>query len=145
MLRYPQFHDFLALRRRRQPFGSASDGSFDHMARPLLQGLNEPPSKPDRGPLRSSTLRGVFGARKILWMPGRVRWRQRPNHLREGSKATSYRDCRSLSPVAPTLGVSSRTLARRLAAERLSFGEILNQLRSDLATHHLGDAKSFDL
>jgi AraC-like DNA-binding protein len=31
-------------------------------------------------------------------------------------------------------------LARRLAAERLSFGEILNQLRSDLATHYLGEA-----
>jgi len=45
-----------------------------------------------------------------------------------------------LEAVAPTLGVSSRTLARRLAAERLSFGEILNQLRSDLATHCLGDA-----
>jgi AraC-like DNA-binding protein len=32
-------------------------------------------------------------------------------------------------------------LARRLAAERLSFGEILNQLRSDLAMHYLGEAK----
>jgi len=45
-----------------------------------------------------------------------------------------------LEAVAPTLGVSSRTLARRLAAGRLSFGEILNQLRSDLARHYLGDA-----
>jgi AraC-like DNA-binding protein len=36
-------------------------------------------------------------------------------------------------------GVSSRTLARRLAAEGLSFGEILSQLRSDLATHYLSD------
>jgi AraC-like DNA-binding protein len=45
-----------------------------------------------------------------------------------------------LEAVAPTLGVSTRTLARRLAAERLSFGEILNQLRSDLATHYLGEA-----
>ena len=45
-----------------------------------------------------------------------------------------------LEAVAPTLGVSSRTLARRLAAERLSFGEILNQLRSDLATHYLAEA-----
>ena len=27
-----------------------------------------------------------------------------------------------------------------LTAEGLSFGEILNQLRSDLATHYLGDA-----
>jgi AraC-like DNA-binding protein len=45
-----------------------------------------------------------------------------------------------LETVAPTLGVSSRTLARRLAAERLSFGEILNHLRSDLATHYLAEA-----
>jgi AraC-like DNA-binding protein len=45
-----------------------------------------------------------------------------------------------LETVAPTLGVSSRTLARRLAAKRLSFGEILNHLRSDLATHYLAEA-----
>jgi AraC-like DNA-binding protein len=44
-----------------------------------------------------------------------------------------------LGAVAQTLGVSSRTLARRLAAEGLSFGEILSQLRSDLATHYLRD------
>jgi AraC-like DNA-binding protein len=45
-----------------------------------------------------------------------------------------------LGNVAQTLGVSSRTLARRLAAEGLSFGEILEQLRSDLARHYVGDA-----
>src|SRR5215813_9169456 len=44
-----------------------------------------------------------------------------------------------LGAVAQTLGVSSRTLARRLAAEGLSFGEIVSQLRSDLATHYLSD------
>jgi len=44
-----------------------------------------------------------------------------------------------LGTVAETLGVSSRTLARRLAAEGLSFGEILEQLRSDLARHYLAD------
>jgi len=44
-----------------------------------------------------------------------------------------------LGAVAQMLGVSSRTLARRLAAEGLSFGEILSQLRSDLATHYLSD------
>jgi len=37
------------------------------------------------------------------------------------------------------LGLSSRTLARRLTAEGLSFSEILDQLRSDPA-HYLGDA-----
>src|SRR5262245_2062931 len=46
-----------------------------------------------------------------------------------------------LDGVAQTLGVSSRTLARRLTAEGLSFGEILSRLRSDLATHYLGEAK----
>jgi AraC-like DNA-binding protein len=44
-----------------------------------------------------------------------------------------------LEVVAQTLGVSSRTLARRLAAEGPSFGEILSQLRSDLATRYLSD------
>jgi AraC-like DNA-binding protein len=50
-----------------------------------------------------------------------------------------------LDAVAQTLGVSSRTLARRLTAEGLSFGEVLNQLRSDLATHYLGEGQPFDL
>lgn len=45
-----------------------------------------------------------------------------------------------LANVAHALGVSSRTLARRLVAEDLSFGEILIELRSALATHYLGDA-----
>jgi AraC-like DNA-binding protein len=42
--------------------------------------------------------------------------------------------------VAQALGMSSRTLARKLAAEGLTFTDILVQLRSDLATHYLGDA-----
>jgi AraC-like DNA-binding protein len=45
-----------------------------------------------------------------------------------------------LDDVAQKLGMSSRTLARRLTAEGLSFGEILNQLRSDLATRYLGES-----
>ncbi len=45
-----------------------------------------------------------------------------------------------LAAVAQALGVGPRTLARRLTAEGLSFGEILNQLRFDLATHYLGEA-----
>ena len=36
--------------------------------------------------------------------------------------------------------MSSRTLERKMAAEELSFSKILNQLRSDLATHYLSDA-----
>jgi AraC-like DNA-binding protein len=44
-----------------------------------------------------------------------------------------------LDAVAGKLGVSSRTLARTLAAKGLSFGEILNQLRSDLAMHYLSE------
>jgi AraC-like DNA-binding protein len=43
--------------------------------------------------------------------------------------------------VAQKLGMSSRTLARRLTAEGLSFGEILNQLRSDLAKRYLSEGK----
>lgn len=35
------------------------------------------------------------------------------------------------------LGVSARTLARRLAAEGVTFGEVLDALRRDLATRHL--------
>jgi AraC-like DNA-binding protein len=39
--------------------------------------------------------------------------------------------------VAKRLGLSERTFARRLAAEGLSFGEILDQLRRDLAVRYL--------
>lgn len=39
--------------------------------------------------------------------------------------------------VAKRLGMSERTFARRLAAEDLSFGEILNQLRRDMAIRYL--------
>jgi AraC-like DNA-binding protein len=42
-----------------------------------------------------------------------------------------------LDAVARELGMSTRTLARRLTAEGLSFGEILTQLRSDLAMLYL--------
>jgi AraC-like DNA-binding protein len=42
-----------------------------------------------------------------------------------------------LDAVAREPGMSSRTLARSLTAEGLSFGEILNQLRSDLAMFYL--------
>jgi AraC-like DNA-binding protein len=45
-----------------------------------------------------------------------------------------------LDSVARELGVSNRTLARRLTAEGLRFGEILlKQLRSDLAMHYLSE------
>jgi len=42
--------------------------------------------------------------------------------------------------IAQKLGMSRRTLARRLKAEGLSFAEILKQLRSDLATRYLSEA-----
>jgi AraC-like DNA-binding protein len=45
-----------------------------------------------------------------------------------------------LGAVAQKLGVSSPPLARRLAVEGLSVGEILSQLRSDLATYYLRDS-----
>jgi AraC-like DNA-binding protein len=42
--------------------------------------------------------------------------------------------------VARKLVVSRRTLARRLKAEGLSFGEVLKQLRLDLAKRYLSEA-----
>jgi AraC-like DNA-binding protein len=44
-----------------------------------------------------------------------------------------------MSEVARKLGMSRRTLARRLASEGLTFNEVLNTLRSDLAKRHLAD------
>jgi AraC-like DNA-binding protein len=46
-----------------------------------------------------------------------------------------------LGDVAHILGMSTRTLARRLADERLNFAEILLQLRRDLARRYLDDRK----
>ena len=43
--------------------------------------------------------------------------------------------------VARSLGMSERTLARKLADEGLSFTEILHQLRRDLAIRYLDDRK----
>ncbi len=43
--------------------------------------------------------------------------------------------------VARSLGMSKRTLARKLADEGLNFTEILQQLRRDLAVRYLGDRK----
>jgi AraC-like DNA-binding protein len=43
--------------------------------------------------------------------------------------------------VARSLGMSERTLARRLSDERLNFTEILQQLRRDLAVRYLDDRK----
>jgi len=41
--------------------------------------------------------------------------------------------------VARQLGLSERTLARRLAAEGLTFSTVLSELRLDLARRHVGD------
>jgi AraC-like DNA-binding protein len=43
------------------------------------------------------------------------------------------------SEIAHELGVSQRTFARRLSEEGLSFSEVLDGLRSDLANRHLAD------
>ena len=43
--------------------------------------------------------------------------------------------------VACTLGMSERTLARKLSEEGLNFTEILQQLRRDLAIRYLDDRK----
>jgi AraC-like DNA-binding protein len=42
--------------------------------------------------------------------------------------------------VARTLGMSQRTLARRLSAEGLTFMEVLDSMRTDLALHYLRNA-----
>jgi AraC-like DNA-binding protein len=42
--------------------------------------------------------------------------------------------------VARALAMSQRTLARRLSAEGLTFTEILDAMRTDLAVHYLRDA-----
>ena len=43
------------------------------------------------------------------------------------------------SQVARRLGMSSRTLSRKLGEEGTSFAEILDQLRAALAKHYLDD------
>ena len=43
------------------------------------------------------------------------------------------------SEIARQLGVSQRTFARRLSQEGLTFSELLDSLRSDLAHRHLAD------
>jgi AraC-like DNA-binding protein len=43
--------------------------------------------------------------------------------------------------VARNLGMSRRTLARRLSDEGLNFTDILQRLRRDLAVRYLGDRK----
>jgi AraC-like DNA-binding protein len=45
----------------------------------------------------------------------------------------------SLAQIAHLLGMSPRTLERRLAAEGLTFASVLNNLRTDLARHYLQD------
>lgn len=45
----------------------------------------------------------------------------------------------SVGEVARELGIGQRTLSRRLAAENLTFSVILDELRADLARHHLRD------
>jgi AraC-like DNA-binding protein len=44
-----------------------------------------------------------------------------------------------IDEVARRLGVSQRTLARQLSSEGLTFTEVLEKLRADLASHYLSD------
>jgi AraC-like DNA-binding protein len=46
----------------------------------------------------------------------------------------------SVAEIARRLGLSQRTLARRLAAEGLTFGKILDEMRADLAQRHVRDS-----
>jgi AraC-like DNA-binding protein len=43
--------------------------------------------------------------------------------------------------IASRLGMSERTLARRLALEGLNFSEVMDELRADLAKRHLEDSE----
>ena len=52
----------------------------------------------------------------------------------------SPHDDACLGTVAKRLGKSERTLARRLAAEGLHFGKVLDEVRRELAVRYLGDA-----
>ncbi|MBT3143827.1 AraC family transcriptional regulator [Falsiruegeria litorea] len=45
----------------------------------------------------------------------------------------------TLTSVAQLLGLSARTLSRRLSAEGLSFRQVIEDLRYDLARHYLAD------
>jgi AraC-like DNA-binding protein len=45
----------------------------------------------------------------------------------------------AVATVARRLGMSTRTLARRLAAEGLTFARVLDELRDDLARRYLGE------
>ncbi|WP_336487035.1 AraC family transcriptional regulator [Methylobacterium nigriterrae] len=46
-----------------------------------------------------------------------------------------------VSAIAEALGMSQRTLSRRLADEGLNFGHILEEMRRDLAHHYLRDCR----
>jgi AraC-like DNA-binding protein len=46
-----------------------------------------------------------------------------------------------MGEVSPSLGMSERTLARKLSDEGLNFTEIFQELRRDLATRYLDDRK----
>jgi AraC-like DNA-binding protein len=45
----------------------------------------------------------------------------------------------TVGTVSRRLGMSTRTLARRLAAEGLTFARVLDELRADLALRYLGE------
>ena len=64
-------------------------------------------------------------------------------HSDRGSRTSLLRCChtaRHTPAKLPTqLGVSQRTFARRLSEEGLTFSELLDSLRSDLANRHLAD------
>ena len=47
--------------------------------------------------------------------------------------------CPKLPAIASRLGLSQRTLARRLAAEGLNFSDVLESLKVDLARRYLVD------
>jgi AraC-like DNA-binding protein len=67
---------------------------------------------------------------------GRGTWRSRVENTMV--PLLPHGDARA-DQVARKLGMSQRTLARRLASEGATFADVLDRLRSDLATRYLGD------
>jgi AraC-like DNA-binding protein len=73
-----------------------------------------------------------------------------PTHLALDKDAPLHRPAQTVGLIAPSgesraaavaqrLGMSTRSVARRLAEEGTSFGEILEQLQQRLASRYLGD------
>ena len=83
--------------------------------------------------------RGARAARDAGW------WRPCDQRSRTRSPRCCRTGRRDLAEIARKLGLSQRSLARRLASEGLTFGRLFDELRFDLAQRHLKDFGLVDL